>query len=73
MSNYKHNTGASAGTALGFYIVVFMSALGFSIAGPLLAGLALLITWVLLRVIVTRIVLPLFEDLTDIYHWIIRR
>ena len=73
MSEYKYNPGASAGIAIGFYIVVFMSALWFSVGGPLLAGFALLITWGLMRVIVTRIILPLFEDLTDLYRWVTTR
>ncbi len=73
MSEYKYNPGAGAGIAIGFYIVVFMSALGFSVGGPILAGIALLIGWGLLRVIVTRIIVPLLEDLTDLYRWIIRR
>ena len=73
MSEYKYKPGDGAGLAMGFYVVVFMSALGFSVGGPILAGIALLIGWGLLRVIVTRIIVPLLEDLTDLYRWIIRR
>ena len=74
VSDYEYKPGSDAGAAIGILIVVLCSAVaGVSVGGLVGAVVAALIGWGIMRVIIDRIILPLIEDLTDLYRWVTRR